>query len=89
MQPKNVYEKDDKKLAIQVIQLRRQYVNAAKEFSERHYERTSLKKSVATQYISLVYVDINNCYERVYSHCSNIAKLINTDKKFLDQDDDD
>jgi len=86
---KNVYEKDDKKLAIQVIQLRRQYVNAAKEFSERHYERTSLKKSVATQYISLVYVDINNCYERVYSHCSNIAKLINTDKKFLDQDDDD
>ncbi|MDD4532213.1 MAG: Na/Pi cotransporter family protein [Bacilli bacterium] len=86
---KKVYELDDKDLALDVIKLRRKYVHLVKDFSERHYERTSKKECNAMQYISLVYVDINNCYERVYSHCSNIAKLINNDKRFLNQDDDD
>lgn len=87
---KEVYEKCDEDLALQVIKLRRIYVREVKRFTEAHYDRTS-KKSVkaSTQYISLVYVDINNCYERVYSHCSNIAKLINNDKRFLNSDDED
>lgn len=86
---KKVYEKDDKELALEVIKLRRLYVGKVKQFSEDHYVRVTEKKSRNTQYISLVYVDINNCYERVYSHCSNIAKLINNDKRFLSQTEDD
>jgi len=85
---KKVYENNDKELAIKVSQLRRKYVRELKNFSEKHYARTTLFKDRAKQYISLVYVDINNSYERVYCHCSDVAKLINNDKRFLNQEDD-
>ena len=34
------------------------------------------------KYIDLVFVDIVNSYQRVLSHCANIAKIFGTDKTY-------
>ncbi|MCQ2787215.1 MAG: hypothetical protein MJ199_02310, partial [Bacilli bacterium] len=49
------------------------------DYQEAYFKRESTKKG-QSNYISLIYVDILNSYERVYSHCANIAKLYNNDK---------
>lgn len=75
----NVYENSDKALALKVIKQRRDYNKKLEDYQEAYFKRESTKKG-QSDYISLIYVDILNSYERVYSHCANIAKLYNNDK---------
>ncbi|MCQ2795740.1 MAG: Na/Pi cotransporter family protein [Bacilli bacterium] len=76
----DVYENSDKSLALKVIKQRRDYNKKLDDYQEAYFKRTSSKKGETNNYISLIYVDILNSYERVYSHCANIAKLYNNDK---------
>ena len=39
-------------------------------------------KDASRSYVELIFVDIMNSYQRIYSHCSNIAKLYGTDKQY-------
>src|SRR5574344_481810 len=75
-----LYKSEDVNDAIEVIQSRRDYITNLEEFGNNHFDRVSKDKELAKQYLSLVYIDILNSYERVLSHCSNIAKLYGTDK---------
>ena len=75
-----VYVESDKALALRVIKQRRDYNQKLDDYQEAYFKRESSKKGGKNNYISLIYVDILNSYERVYSHCANIAKLFNTDK---------
>lgn len=79
----NVFANEDRDLAITVIKNRRNYIEELEEVTSKHFERVSKLKSESTTYLDLVFVDIVNCFERVYSHCSNIAKLFNTDKVYV------
>ena len=79
----DVFTNSDKDLAIKVIQERRQYNAALEEKISEHFDRVSKLKSESTSYLDLVFVDMVSCYERVYSHCSNIAKLFNNDKVYV------
>ena len=75
----DVYENSNKSLALKVIKERRDYIKKLEDYQEAYFKRESTKKG-KSNYISLIYVDILNSYERVYSHCANIAKLYNNDK---------
>ncbi len=76
-----VYLEADEKLALEVIQERRDFIQTLEKYQEAYFTREKSKKNqVRSSYISLVYVDILNSYERVYAHCANIAKLFNNDK---------
>ena len=77
----DVYRKSDKHEALIVIQERRDLIKELGGFTEAYFDREAKKKGDTATYLSLVYVDILNSYERVYAHCSNIAKLFNTDKQ--------
>ncbi|MCQ2792509.1 MAG: Na/Pi cotransporter family protein [Bacilli bacterium] len=76
----DVYQFADKKLALEVIQERRDNNKKLEEYQEAYFKREAAKKGGKNNYIALIYVDILNSYERVYSHCANIAKLFNNDK---------
>ncbi len=76
----DVYENNNKTLALEVIKQRRDYMKKLEEYQEAYFKREAVKKEKKNSYISLIYVDILNSYERVYSHCANIAKLFNSDK---------
>jgi len=78
-----MYKNSDKVAALDIIQKRRDFISELDSFQNNHFERES-KKDGETQkisYVSMIYVDMLNSYERVYAHCSNIAKLYNSDKK--------
>lgn len=77
-----VFKKQDTALALKVIQDRRDYIADLSAYENKHFDNVSKKKGTEASYLDLVFVDIINCYERVYSHCSNIAKLFNTDKVY-------
>lgn len=78
-----VYKKEDKKLGLIIIQDRRDMLSKMDEIVNSHFEKeTSGDITINTGYTELVYVDIVNCYERVLSHCSNIAKIFGTDKTY-------
>lgn len=81
MRTAKTYEKSDKKKALVIIQERRDYIQLLDNYQNAYFTREMNKKGAEkASYLSLVYVDILNCYERVYAHCANIAKLFNSDK---------
>lgn len=84
-----VYEKEDKKLGIEVIQTRREFLKGLEDVVNKHFEdETSSSGTISNRFIELIYVDIVNCYERVASHCSNIAKIFGTDKVYTVSEED-
>jgi phosphate:Na+ symporter len=77
------FEKNDKDLAIKVIQERREAINNIDKTINAHFEHVSSNNEISTNYIDYVFVDIMNSYQRVLSHCSNIAKLFGNDKVYV------
>lgn len=84
-----VYDKGDKELGIKVIQERREFLENLDNIVDRHFEEeTSAQGTISSRFVELIYVDIINCYERVASHCSNIAKIFGTDKTYIVDEED-
>ena len=79
----NVFEKSDKTKAIEVIQTRRDEINEIDKMINKHFDVVTLDETPSTNYIDYVFVDIMNSYQRVLSHCSNIAKLFGNDKVYV------
>jgi Na+/phosphate symporter len=79
----NVFEKSDKTQAIEVIQTRRDEINEIDKLINEHFDVVTVDKVNSTSYIDYVFVDIMNSYQRVLSHCSNIAKLFGNDKVYV------
>lgn len=78
-----VYDKADKAKGIAVIQKRRTFLEKLDRTVNKHFEEeTSANGNISTHFVELIYVDIVNSYERVASHCSNIAKIFGTDKVY-------
>lgn len=78
-----IYKTGDTNKALEVVKIRRDYIKQIEKYQEEHFERT-LDTNAKSSYINLVYVDILNSYERILAHCSNIAKLFNSDKSSKD-----
>ena len=74
------YKNSDKNEALRIIQDRRVVVEKIKDYEEEHFLNITKTEKNGSRYIDVVFNDFLNCYERVYSHCSNIAKLFNNDK---------
>lgn len=73
-------------LGIKVIQHRRDLVSHYDEIINEHFAleiKGDGSNKNKNEYIDLVLVDIINSYQRVYSHCSNIAKIYGTDKQYI------
>lgn len=79
----NVFVNNDKDNAIVVIQKRREEVNNLDLIINSHFDNASTTNNITNGYIDYVLVDILNSYQRVFSHCSNIAKLFNNDKVYV------
>lgn len=78
-----VYQNESKSLGLEVIQERRDFLKELDETINAHFkEETSSDSKISANYTELIYVDMVNCYERVASHCSNIAKIYGTDKVY-------
>lgn len=77
-----VFSKNNTDLALKIIQDRRDYNAELDDSINLHFDTVSNKKGNTATYLDLVFVDIVNCYQRVFSHCSNVAKLFNNDKKY-------
>ncbi|MGN1261551.1 MAG: Na/Pi cotransporter family protein [Candidatus Enteromonas sp.] len=76
------FKTDNRSLSLSVIKERRSLVSGLDDLIERFFNDIPSGSESNREYIELIYVDIINCYQRVYSHCSNIAKLYGTDKKY-------
>lgn len=84
-----VYSKQDKDLGIKIIQERRDFLETLDNIVDKHFEEeTTSKGTISSRFVELIYVDIVNCYERVASHCSNIAKIFGTDKTYVIDEED-
>lgn len=79
----DVFTNSDSEKAIEVIKDRRETINELDAEINKHFDYISSKDKIDTNYMDYVFVDILNCYERVFSHCSNIAKLFGTDKVYV------
>ena len=78
-----VFENEDKEKAIKIIQFRRDaHSKIEKNIEELLNNLTNNDKNKA-KYSNLVIFDIMSCYQRIYAHCSNIAKLFGTDKEYV------
>lgn len=79
-----VLTEGDYSLALEVIQQRRDYIKITEEDIQKYFDvmLDNTNPTRKSKYIDLVFVDMVNCYERVYSHCSNIAKLFAQDKEY-------
>ncbi len=86
-----VYSAADKQKGIEIIQDRRVFLKKLDDTVNKHFEaETTVSTNITSRFTELVYVDIVSCYERVASHCSNIAKIFGTDKTYtLSQEDQD
>ena len=78
-----VFETNNKEEAIKIIQERREEINDLEKIINKHFDVVTTNNNVSTNYLDYVFVDIINSYERVLSHCSNIAKLFGTDKNYI------
>lgn len=78
----DAFKNEDLPLSLEIIKERRHYNEQLEEDISKHFDSISLGKK-GTKYIDLVFVDILNSYQRVNSHCSNIAKLFGTDKEYI------
>ncbi len=84
-----VYEKESKELGLVVIQERRLFLERLDETVNRHFEEEGgVNGTISNRFTELVFLDIVNSYERVASHCSNIAKIFGTDKTYIADEED-
>ena len=76
------YVSQDKVEALEIIELRRECIKKSEDILNDYLENLNKyqEKDSAISYLNLVFSDMVSDYERVYSHCSNIAKLFNNDK---------
>lgn len=72
---------NSKQDAIEVIQKRRTLVAEVDDIIGAYFNKYPEKES--SSYVDLIFVDILNAYQRVFSHCSNIAKIFGTDKVYV------
>lgn len=79
----DAYINVNKEEALQIIDIRRQYVKKADEILDDYFNSIDEKTTEKVSYINLVFADIVSDYQRIYSHCSNIAKLFNHDKTYI------
>ena len=77
-----VYKAESLDMGVKVIQERRELNADLDRDINSYFDLKSKDTAKKASYISLVFVDIMNSYQRVYSHCSNIAKLYGTDKVY-------
>jgi len=77
----DVYKNDDAILSKEVIQKRRNINNELDGLITKHFENIQTNTN-KVKYIDLVYVDLVNAYQRVFSHCSDVAKLVARDKVY-------
>ena len=66
-----VFEDEDKELAVTVEPLEEVIDHLNEKLKKRHIER--LREGVCTIELGFIFADIKNNYERVADHCSNIA----------------
>ena len=78
-----VFTNNDKEKAIEVIKQRREEINELDKVINAHFDVVSTSNQVNSNYVDYVLVDIINSYQRVLSHCSNIAKLFGNDKVYV------
>jgi Na+/phosphate symporter len=79
----SIFESEDKEKAIKIIQKRREaHASLEKDVEVLLNNLTTDSKNKA-KYSNMVIFDIISCYQRVYAHCSNIAKLFGTDKEYV------
>lgn len=81
-----VFENNDKSKALIIIKERRSIIKRLDEIISEHFDVLSHQDKKNTDYIDLIFMDIINSYQRVCSHCSNIAKLYGTDKVYVFSD---
>lgn len=79
----NVFKNGNKDEAVKIIQRRRAENKRLEEDTERLFDNMGKDEKSKSSYTDLVFFDIISCYQRVYSHCSNIAKLFGTDKEYV------
>ena len=78
-----VFTNNDKEKAIEVIKQRREEINELDKVINAHFDVVSTSNQINSNYVDYVLVDIINSYQRVLSHCSNIAKLFGNDKVYV------
>lgn len=79
----NVFINGNKDDAIKVIQERRNIVSRLDEIINEHFTHLSRDEKKDANYLDLIFMDIINSYQRVCSHCSNVAKLYGNDKIYI------
>jgi len=81
-----VFRNNDKEKCIDVIKARRTINQKITEIGEAQFkfliDNSGKEKSGKNKYMDLVFIDALNCFERINSHCSNIAKLYGNDKTY-------
>ncbi|MDY6093934.1 MAG: Na/Pi cotransporter family protein [Candidatus Enteromonas sp.] len=80
------FKEDNRPLSLSIIKRRRVLVERLEEAISSFIDELPSGKDTPRSYVELIFVDIMNSYQRIYSHCSNIAKLYGTDKKYNFQD---
>ena len=78
-----IFTNSDVEAAIKVIKERRDEISNLDKEINKHFELISIHNIEQNNYLDYVFVDILNCYQRVFSHCSNIAKLFGSDKIYV------
>lgn len=76
------FKTDNRSASLSIIKERRALNSSLDDRIERFFNDIPSGAESNREYVELIFVDIVNCYQRVYSHCSNIAKLYGTDKKY-------
>lgn len=79
----DVFSNNDKEKAIEVIKKRRELISDIDIKINEHFNSLSTSNNKSYVYLDYVFVDIMNSYQRVLSHCSNIAKLFGNDKVYI------
>lgn len=78
-----VFETENKQKAIKIIQARREEHTKLDVYIEELFNNLTTNEKNKAKYSNMVIFDIMSCYQRVYAHCSNIAKLFGTDKEYV------
>lgn len=76
------FKDNDRTLSLSIIKERRTLNAKIDDTIESFFDDIPTGENAARSYLDLVFVDIMNSYQRVYSHCSNIGKLYGTDKSY-------
>ncbi|MDY5441535.1 MAG: Na/Pi cotransporter family protein [Candidatus Enteromonas sp.] len=76
------FKEDNRTLSLSIIKRRRVLVEHLEEIITEFINEMPSGKDASRSYVELIFVDIMNSYQRIYSHCSNIAKLYGTDKQY-------